>query len=150
MRIIEYHLLCKLQGEPSSTKELLEDVVARSWLHTRCPSKQLYHFSAKQGKENITKGLWFEIRAERSLRNYCHSQKRLGFKFHCQSNESWIMRIKKKYENRFLLFSFTFPSPPLPSPFLPFSLSFPKYEYSMFANTKRAFLIKVLSENGKL
>ena len=57
--------------------------------------------SAGQGRENITKGSWIEIRTGRSLTNYCHGQNRLdlGKKINLiyyQSNQSRIMRNKTK------------------------------------------------------
>jgi len=38
-----------------------------AWLDARCPPKPLYHSpsSAGQGRENMTKGLWVEIRTGR-------------------------------------------------------------------------------------
>jgi len=50
------------------------------WLDARCPPKPFYHSpsSAGQGRENIMKGSWVEIRTGRSLGSYHHEQNRLG------------------------------------------------------------------------
>jgi len=57
---------------------LLHIVVGWPWLDARCPPKlRSLPFSDGQGRENITKGSWVDIRTGRSLTSYRHGQNRL-------------------------------------------------------------------------